>query len=433
MQATGGDVANAARVERDDIVHRKNAGLLSDDEVAGLRSAWEQIKQISVSARGDDRGFFEHAGLHGVPYWQCPHHTPQRLFLPWHRAYLYRLEQALRDRVESVTLPWWDWTTTRAIPPAFAEPEAGGGANTLFGSDTLVTPADVRDGAEIARATSRETGDPSRLPGPQDLTDVLAQPSFAVFSDACEDLHDGVHVWVGGTMSNISFAAFDPVFWAHHCMIDRLWWLWQQDGRMNAVPFAGWEDQVLEPFNMTVRDVLNANALGFDYADAETLFVPKPGAGTPGEVIVTEAVPAAAAVPAADFRSADFEVGGIRHTGSSWEGRVFVNNPDATAETGRDAAAGFAGSFTVLGHGGCFGAEGHCDAPKERRRFDNRLLARAIRMKKRVDVSEPLRSAARAGGEIQFTIVAVPAGGPAASGEPEGILDVKRLSVVLYR
>src|SRR5882757_11273086 len=133
MEATGQDVANAARVERDDIVHRKNAGLLSDDEVAGLRTAWEQIKQISVDARGDDRGFFEHAGQHGVPYWRCPHHTPQRLFLPWHRAYLYRLEQALRDRVESVTLPWWDWTTTREIPAGFA---GDAGSNTLAGSAT---------------------------------------------------------------------------------------------------------------------------------------------------------------------------------------------------------------------------------------------------------------------------------------------------------
>jgi tyrosinase len=428
MQDTGGDVANSARLERDDIVHRKNAALLSDDEVGALRSAFEQVKQISVEARGDDRGFFQHAGMHGVPYWDCPHHTPQRIFLPWHRAYLYRLEQSLADRAEGVTLPWWDWTTTRGVPAPYADEQAGGAANTLFKSQTLVTPADIRNGAPLVEETSREPSPPDFLPSPQDLQDVLDQPSFAVFSDACENIHDGIHGWVGGTMGNVGYAAFDPVFWAHHCMIDRVWWLWQQDGRMNAVPFAGWEDLVLEPFNLTVRDVLNANALGFDYADSETLIEPQAGAGTPGEIIVCEPVPAGVAVPAADFRSADFEVGGIKHTGSSYEGLVYINNPAANADTGKDVQAGYAGSFNVFGHGGCFGAEGHCDAPHERRRFDNRPLARAIRMKKRVSITEALRSAARSGSEIQFTIVA-----RTSDPNPEGVLDVKRLSIVTYR
>jgi tyrosinase len=429
MQDTGGDVANTARLERDDIVHRKNAALLSDDEVGALRSAFEQVKQISVDARGDDRGFFQHAGMHGVPYWDCPHHTPQRIFLPWHRAYLYRLEQSLADRVEGVTLPWWDWTTTRGIPAPYADEQIGGAENTLFQSRTLVTPADIRDGAPLVEETSREPSPPDFLPSPQDLHDVLGQPSFAVFSDACEDIHDGVHGWVGGTMGNIGYAAFDPVFWAHHCMIDRVWWLWQQDGRMNAVPFAGWEDLVLEPFNLTVRDVLNANALGFDYADSETLIEPQAGAGKAGEIIVCEPVPSDVAVPAADFRSADFEIGGIKHTGSSYEGLVYINNPGASADTGKDAQAGYAGSFNVLGHGGCFGAEGHCDNREpERRRFDNRPLARSIRMKKRVDITDALRSAARSSSEIQFTIVA-----RTSDPNPDGVLDVKRLSIVSYR
>ena len=32
------------------------------------------------------------------------------LFLPWHRAYLYFFERALRDRVPTLAQPWWDWT-----------------------------------------------------------------------------------------------------------------------------------------------------------------------------------------------------------------------------------------------------------------------------------------------------------------------------------
>jgi tyrosinase len=198
------------------------------------------------------------------------------------------------------------------------------------------------------------------------------------------------------------------------------------------VPVPDWEDIVLEPFNLRVRDVLNANALGFDYADSETLIEPLAGAGKPGEVIVCEPVPSAIAVPAADFRHADFEIGGIRHTGSSYEGLVYINNPDATPDTGKDESAGYAGSFDVFGHGGCFGAEGHCDAPHERRRFDNRPISRAIRMKKRVDISDALRNAAQSEPEIQFTIVARTRDGLVGS-DPEGVLDVKRLSIVTYR
>jgi tyrosinase len=36
-----------------------------------------------------------------------------------------------------------------------------------------------------------------------------------------------VHVNVGGLMSNISVAAGDPIFFVHHCQIDRLWAAWQ--------------------------------------------------------------------------------------------------------------------------------------------------------------------------------------------------------------
>lgn len=28
-------------------------------------------------------------------------------------------------------------------------------------------------------------------------------------------------------MGQIVYAAFDPIFWAHHCMIDPLWRIWQ--------------------------------------------------------------------------------------------------------------------------------------------------------------------------------------------------------------
>ena len=52
----------------------------------------------------------------------------------------------------------------------------------------------------------------------------------------------------------------------------------------------------------------------------------------------------------------------VDHSGASFEARVFINAPDAGVDTPRDDPR-YAGSFTIFGHGGCFGDIGHCDVP----------------------------------------------------------------------
>src|SRR5690348_7234168 len=52
---------------------------------------------------------------------------------------------------------------------------------------------------------------------------------------------------------------------------------------------------------------------------------------------------------------ADLEISGIYHGESSYEGRIFFNNPKATAQTPKTARSGYAGSFHIFGHGGCLG------------------------------------------------------------------------------
>jgi tyrosinase len=53
-------------------------------------------------------------------------------------------------------------------------------------------------------------------------------------------------------------------------MVDRLWWLWQARNGIGNMPSA-LLDVVLAPFNFRVRDVLNVNALGYDYAAAQSV------------------------------------------------------------------------------------------------------------------------------------------------------------------
>ncbi|KAK1143577.1 hypothetical protein N8T08_006187 [Aspergillus melleus] len=38
---------------------------------------------------------------------------------------------------------------------------------------------------------------------------------------------ENIHLWGAGHMSSVAMAAFDPIFWLHHCNIDRLTAIWQ--------------------------------------------------------------------------------------------------------------------------------------------------------------------------------------------------------------
>jgi tyrosinase len=242
--------------------HRRSARRLTAGQLAGLREAVERAQAI-----GDDRGYQRWAGVHGLPLpISCTHHN--HLFLPWHRAYLYLFEKALQDLVPGVTLPWWDWTVHHAdpVPPPYAEARGPDGrANPLAGSP--IQPSGRRTQRE--RRTVRRPGRDGFLPAPADVGAVLANRDFFTFQAQLESLHDAVHVWVGGTMSDISVAAYDPIFWAHHCMIDRLWYLWQLE-HPGAHPPASLLDRALAPFPLTVRDTLDVAQLGYDYAAATT-------------------------------------------------------------------------------------------------------------------------------------------------------------------
>jgi tyrosinase len=67
-----------------------------------------------------------------------------------------------------------------------------------------------------------------------------------------------------------------------------------------------------------------------------------------------------------DPSRADLVFYDVDHSGMSYEARVFINAPDADADTPRDDPR-YAGSFCIFGHGGCFGDIGHCDVPTEPR------------------------------------------------------------------
>ena len=233
----------------------------------------------------DNRGFFHYAGIHGIPGRWCWHHQfssrsnlTARIFLPWHRAYLHRLEKSLQDIDADTAIPWWDWTKPDGIPLAFNSESIDGELNPLFDSEVLLSPPQVPN--PISGRTSRNPGDLPVFSFPvadinQDGRATLAEivdylidnvDTFEQFNDILESIHDAIHGYVGGTMASSSFAAFDPIFYSHHCMVDRIWSLWQQKHGVDNFPF-DLRQVVLEPFGLTVGQVLNTQSLGYEYAN----------------------------------------------------------------------------------------------------------------------------------------------------------------------
>lgn len=262
------------RVRQPRIRWRRSVEKLSPDQLGHVREAYRWAESIT-----DDRGYQTQAGIHGLPLpISCKHSNDQQfanLFLPWHRAYLYFFERALRDGVATVAQPWWDWTHPSAanegIPGAYADARADGDPNPLHSvqiNDVAMAQAQ-QAGIDLPAQVQRDPGLPgSRLPTTGDVENVLAIPDFFTFSHVLEDLHGTVHGYVGGRtghMSQVPLAAYDPIFWAHHSMIDRLWRMWQL--RHPPPDFtADFLNTALPPFPMTVAQTLDVRALGYDYA-----------------------------------------------------------------------------------------------------------------------------------------------------------------------
>ena len=110
-----------------------------------------------------------------------------------------------------------------------------------------------------------------------------------------------------------------------------------------------------------------------------------------------------------EFSRADLQFRGVDHSGPSFEARVFLDNPGAKPSTPTTEDEGFAGSFHVFGHGGCFGELGHCDvheAPKGI--YDRRLPHQLTPQFKTVIITNELRRLMQASSKRKFTVTVVP-------------------------
>ena len=99
-----------------------------------------------------------------------------------------------------------------------------------------------------------------------------------------------------------------------------------------------------------------------------------------------------------NFERADIEIAGLDQAGPSFEGRVFVNNPQADLDTAATPENGYAGSFHVYGYG--------LRSPEDT--GDGPAMAPIV---KNVIATDAVRAAA-SGKDVTVTIVPVFTGDP---------------------
>jgi hypothetical protein len=172
-------------------------------------------------------------------------------FTAWHRVLLWKFEEELRRVDDSVRIPYWDWTVDRTptSPPWLGDFLGGdGGPTNPSGSDSgeVTTGRFRRSAGEwpittgdpgtnddpwnrpyLARGFARR-GDATALPTAGVQSTALGRSLYSEFRFDLEiPLHNLVHRWVNGQMINAA-SPMDPVFWLHHCTLDRLWAIWMR-------------------------------------------------------------------------------------------------------------------------------------------------------------------------------------------------------------
>lgn len=244
------------------VMPRKSIFEMDDGEIKRLRAAYAAMRALTQKDPSDPRGWMQQASIHcyycGGAFEDSPvldiHGT--WYFFPWHRCYLYIHERILATLIGDPTfrLAYWDWDTFPAgnhnarkrLPPPFVDAADNslydayrGVTKDDFMPDLVVGP-DVMDIVMGTHGTEGFMGGPGN-PG------ILEQAP-----------HGAVHLWTGTAyprrnpklgpkgcnyadkkggesvyhpmdcqdMGVLATAAQDPVFFAHHTNIDRLWDVW---------------------------------------------------------------------------------------------------------------------------------------------------------------------------------------------------------------
>jgi len=235
---------------------RKSVFELDANDISRLKAAYAAL--LTITKDNDPRGWYRQGAVH-CRYCSGAADALNGMeihgawwFLAWHRCYLYFHERILGSLIGDPTfaLPYWDWDSCADDPKDMTGRNRFPGE--VYGFPTDSSPNPLFD-------TTRAVGPNDRIPpvyvGPTPMKAILGSKSFADFGGSGnEELpvfaptpgapeqagqleagpHGLVHLWTTdpknfsglADMGMLAAAAFDPVFFAHHANIDRLWSVW---------------------------------------------------------------------------------------------------------------------------------------------------------------------------------------------------------------
>lgn len=244
---------------------RKDFLDLTDDERDRLAAA---LNEMEASGR-----YAVYPDTH-VAGWFNIHRGPA--FLTWHRWYVLTIEDELRAIDGEITIPYWDWTRN-GNRDLDAEPW-----KSFFGG------RDNTGGKFDHWGYSRAAGPGAwTLPSLDDIVNEQQAASYAAYRGEEFGSHVNGHPWTGGDMASPSSPA-DPLFFLHHCNVDRLWAIWQMNHTAvdqysldNPAGFPTYPATFVAQGDLmfdgvlggavTPGSVLDRSALGYSYAQDQAL------------------------------------------------------------------------------------------------------------------------------------------------------------------
>ncbi|GAA0514687.1 tyrosinase [Paractinoplanes deccanensis] len=219
-------------------VVRRSAATLTVAEKTAFINALRLFKRTSANGRNYNWYIDQHISFFARTSDNISHAHRSPSFFPWHRKYLQLLEFDLQtvSGDPNLFIPYWDWTgsaspftadflgsiTNGSVSSGNFSPSWGW---SLYRSSISTSYLQRRLGQNASRPTAATV---STVQGysvyDQSPWDSTVSNSYRNRNEI--ELHNRVHNFVGGHMGTRE-APNDPVFWLHHCNIDRLWWLWQ--------------------------------------------------------------------------------------------------------------------------------------------------------------------------------------------------------------